>query len=48
VTATQRFAIPPSTRKEDIARVCAMVEQAPYCPRKGIPRLLSPKVEEMH
>ena len=46
--AAARRAAPLSTRTEESPRVSAMVEQAPYCPRKGIPKERRPKVEEMH
>ena len=48
VTARAFSAAPLSTRMEASSSVWAMVEQAPYCPRKGMPKSSSPKVEEMH
>ena len=48
VTATARRAIPVSTNSDASPSVWAIVEHAPYCPKKGIPRLRRPKVEEIH
>ena len=46
--ATALSAKPPPTAMEDSSRLSAMVEQAPYSPRWGIPRLRRVKDEPMH
>ena len=48
VTASARRAAPLSTRMDATSSVWAMVEQAPYWPRKGMRKSSRPKVEEMH
>ena len=48
VTAAAILAAPDSTNKAAMARVCAIVEHAPYCPKKGIFKLRKPNVEEIH
>ena len=48
VTASARRAAPASTNTAAMASVCAMVEHAPYCPRKGISSPRRPNTEAAH
>ena len=48
VTAAACRAAPLSTARAASSRAWAMVEHAPYCPKKGTWYPITPKVEEMH
>ena len=48
VTAIALSAAPLSMNTDADSIVCAIVEHAPYCPKKGIFNSLNPNVEEIH